>query len=130
MKKLFIALINFGIKPETSPKITEEIRLLNAVSLLGAFVCPPYILLFAVTGNNTLALAFLIGSVLFSLPFLINKWFGVVAGRVFIAIMASLFFGVVSVLSGKDAGFYLGFLVVSVPPIFFYANNSCGTASG
>ena len=43
-----------------------------------------------------------------------------VTGRIFISIMASVFFGTVSVLAGKDAGFYLGFLVVAVPPILLF----------
>ena len=55
-----------------------------------------------------------------------NKWFGVKIARVFIAFMASAFFGTVSVLAGKDAGFYLGFLVVAVPPLLLFPKIKTG----
>lgn len=120
MKKKLIALINFGINPETPADLAEQIRLVNGISFLGVPVCVPYVLLFTVIGNYTLAFTFLIGMVIFFLPLFLNKWFGVSTGRVFIALMSSAFFGTMSVLAGKDAGFYLGFLVVSVPPIFLF----------
>ena len=72
MKQKFIALINFGIKPETPPEIAEQIRLLNAISFLGVPVCAPYILLFGITGNYTLALTFLTGVFIFSIPFFLK----------------------------------------------------------
>lgn len=126
MKKKLIALINFGITPETPTDLAEQIRLLNGMSFLGVPVCAPYILLFFILGNYTMAIAFLIGIIIFSLPLFLTKWFGVVTGRVFIAIMASVFFGIVSVLAGKDAGFYLGFLVVAVPPIILFPKIKTG----
>jgi len=126
MKKKLLALINFGISPNTSADMTEQIRLLNGMSFLGVPVCAPYVFMFFIIGNYTLAIAFLIGIVIFSLPLLLTKWFGVGVGRVFIAIMASVFFGFVSVLAGKDAGFYLGFLVVSVPPIILFPKFKTG----
>lgn len=126
MKEKILSIVSYGIKPGTPPDIAEQIRLLNAISFLGVSLCPPYILLFCITGNLTLALAFLIGVIIFTLPFAINKWFGVAAGRVFIAIMASVFFCGVSVLAGKDAGFYLGFLVVAVPPVFLFPSVRTG----
>lgn len=126
MKQKLLALINFGIKPETPPDMAEQIRLLNGMSFLGVPVCAPYVFLFFITGNYTLAIAFLIGIIIFSLPLLLTKWFGVGVGRVFIAVMASVFFGFVSVLAGKDAGFYLGFLVVSVPPIILFPKFKTG----
>jgi hypothetical protein len=120
MKEKLIAIISYGIKPETPPGKAEEIRLLNGISFLGVPVCVPYIILFTILGNATLSLAFLSGLIIFSLPLLINKWIGVATARVFISVMASVFFGTVSVLAGKDAGFYLGFLVVAVPPIMLF----------
>ncbi|MBP7808212.1 MAG: hypothetical protein KA163_02860 [Bacteroidia bacterium] len=126
MKRKLIALINFGLKPETPPAIAEQTRLLNGVSLLGVPVCLPYVLLFGITGNYTLSLVFLTGLIVFSIPILLNKWFGVITGRVFISIMSSVFFGGISVLAGRDAGFYLGFLVIAVPPIFLFPSLRTG----
>jgi sigma-B regulation protein RsbU (phosphoserine phosphatase) len=126
MKQKFIALINFGIKPETPANIAEQIRLLNAISLIGIPVCLPYILLFGITGNYVLSLTFFIGAIIFTIPLFLNKWVSVSIGRIFISLMASIFFGTVSVLSGKDAGFYLGFLVVSVPPLLLFPSLRTG----
>lgn len=126
MKEKLIAILNYGIKPGTTAEKAEEIRLLNGISLLGVPVCAPYFILFAVMGNTILSLAFLGGLIIFSVPLLINKWVGVATARVFISIMASVFFGVVSVLAGKDAGFYLGFLVVAVPPIILFPSFRAG----
>ncbi|MBK7666126.1 MAG: hypothetical protein IPJ32_01555 [Sphingobacteriaceae bacterium] len=126
MKQKLIALINFGLKPETPPEIAEQTRLLNGISLLGVPVCLPYILLFSITCNYTLSFAFFIGLIIFSIPLLLNKWFGVITARVFISIMSSAFFGSISVLAGKDAGFYLGFLVIAVPPVFLFPSLRTG----
>lgn len=126
MKQKLIALINFGLTSETPPEIAEQTRLLNGISLLGVPVCLPYILLFSITGNYTLSFAFFIGLIIFSIPLLLNKWFGVITARVFISIMSSAFFGSISVLAGKDAGFYLGFLVIAVPPVFLFPSLRTG----
>lgn len=120
MKKKLISILNYSVTPETPPETAEEIRLLNGISLLGVPVCLPYFILFSITGNSTLSLTFLGGFVIFTIPLLITKWIGVATARVFISVMASVFFGIVSVLAGKDAGFYLGFLVVAVPPIILF----------
>ena len=120
MKKIFYIISNFGINSSTPAELIEETKLVNIISFLGVPICISFVFIFGLTGYYILALTFLIGVGIFTLPTFLNKWFGLNVGRVFITIMAPLFFGIVSVLSGKDLGFYLGFLVVSVPPIIVF----------
>lgn len=120
MKKLFLKLTGIGITPSTPPDIAEQTRLVNGISFLGVPICLTYVILFSLTGYYYHALAFSSGIVIFTVPLLLNKWVGLNVGRIFVAIGASVFFGAMSVLSGKDLGFYLGFLVVSVPPILVF----------
>ena len=47
--------------------------------------------------------------------------FGLRYSRPFILIMAPIFFGVVTVISGRETGFYMGFLVLAMPPMIFYS---------
>ncbi|HWY10190.1 MAG TPA: SpoIIE family protein phosphatase, partial [Bacteroidia bacterium] len=120
MKQKFLSIVNFGIKPGTPPDIAEQMQLVNGISSTGIPICLTYILIFSLTGFYPLVLAFSAGVVIFALPLFLNKWFGLNPARLFVNIFASILFGTVSVLSGKDAGFYLGFLVISVPPILVF----------
>ncbi len=123
MKQKFLAIVSYGIKPGTPLDIAEQIRLVNGISFTGVPISIAYVIMFSLTGFYPLALIFSIGIVIFTLPLFLNKWFGLNTGRIFVVLFASLLFGVVSVLSGKDAGFYLGFLVLSVPPLIFFPTN-------
>ena len=87
---------------------------------MGLPICLSYILIFGLTTYYFHALIFIVGLIIFSLPILLNKLVGLNFARYFITIMASVFFGTTSVLVGKDLGFYLGLLVVSVPPLIVY----------
>jgi serine phosphatase RsbU (regulator of sigma subunit) len=120
MKNLFYKISNFGINSSTPTELAEETKLVNIISFLGIPICISFVFIFGLTGFYIHALTFLIGVGIFTLPTFLNKWFGLNVGRIFITIMAPLFFGIVSVMSGKDLGFYLGFLVVSVPPIIVF----------
>lgn len=120
MKQKFIALTAYGIKPETLPNIAEQIRLVNGISFMGVPICLIYVIIFGVTGFYPLAFVFTIGIIIFTLPIFLNKWFGVITGRSFVNIFAPLIFASASVLSGRETGFYLGFLVIVVPPILIF----------
>ncbi len=120
MKKLFLNITHYGIKAETPADIKEQIKLVNGISVLGVPICLTYILLFLMTGYYDLVVAFALGVLVFSLPPFLIKMFGLNTGRYFISVMASVFFGSVSVMTGKDTGFYLGFLVISVPPMIIF----------
>ena len=98
----------------------EQHKLVNIISLLGVPICTAFVFIFSLTGYIAHTLVFSVGILIFTLPIFLNKWFGISIGRFFISIMAPLFFGSVSVLSGKDMGFYLGFLVIAVPPIIIF----------
>ena len=120
MKKIFLKISSYGIQPLMSSDKAEQIRLVNVISFLGVPICVSFILIFGITGYYIHMLVFTMGVSIFTLPLFLNKWFGLNVGRFFISIMAPVFFGTISVLSGKDLGFYLGFIVISVPPIIIY----------
>ena len=111
---------NIGIKQGTLSEIAEQMRLVNGISFMGLPICLSYVLIFGLTGYYFHTLIFIVGLIVFSLPILLNKLVGLNFARFFITIMASVFFGIASVLLGKDLGFYLGMLVVAVPPIIVY----------
>lgn len=120
MKKLLFKISNFGITASTPVEVIEQYRLVNIISFLGVPICSTFVLLFSITGFYTHSLMFGFGLVIFIIPLFINKWFGLASGRIFISIMAPVFFGFISVMSGKDLGFYLGFIVIAVPPIIIF----------
>ena len=120
VKKTFLIISNIGIKQGTPPEIAEQMRLVNGISFMGLPICLSYVLIFGLTTYYFHALIFIVGLIIFSLPILLNKLVGLNFARYFITIMASVFFGTTSVLLGKDLGFYLGMLVVSVPPLIVY----------
>lgn len=133
MKDAFLKIASFGIKPHSAADIAEQIRLVNGISFMGIPVCLSYIVLFSLTGYYNHALCFVAGFFLFAITIFFTKWVGLNFSRAFINIMASVFFASVSVILGKDLGFYLGLIVVSVPAIivfpslkqaFFYVANS------
>jgi serine phosphatase RsbU (regulator of sigma subunit) len=128
MKELLLKISNYGIKSDATPEIIEQTKLVNLISLLGVPVCVTYAPLFLITGYNYHALVCVCGIVIFTIPLLLNKIFGVNTGRVFITVMASFYFGFLNIFTGKDAGFYLGFLVVSVPPIIVFPQLKKGLA--
>lgn len=103
-----------------SPNLKEQIKLVNGISFLGVPICLTFILIFGVTGYWYLTLTFLGGVSIFTLPLFINKYIGLKASSVFVCLAAPLLFGTASVISGKDTGFFLGFLVISVPPIIVF----------
>jgi hypothetical protein len=120
MKEKLLQIASYGIRPGTPPDVVEQTKLVNLISLLGVPVCLMYSAMFAVMGCITLSLTFAAGFVVFIMPVLLNKWFGLRVGRLFISIMASVVFATVNVMADYEAGFYLGFLVISIPPIIIY----------
>lgn len=120
MKKLFIRITEIGIRPEMPEEIKEQVKLVNGISFLGVPISVLFVLLFGITGHFYIALTFIGGLIIFSLPFLLIKTMGLNAARNFVCAMAPVVFGTASVVSGKDTGFFLGFLVISVPPIIVY----------
>ncbi len=103
-----------------SSDIKEQIRLVNGISFLGVPISLTFVVLFAITGHLPLMLAFLFGVIIFSSTLLFTKIFGLNFSRNFVCVMAPVVFGAASVIGGKDTGFFLGFLVISVPPIIVY----------
>jgi Stage II sporulation protein E (SpoIIE) len=121
MKKIFSKIINFGVRKGDTENVIEKMKLVNGISFLGIPICLFYFTLFFVTGYYINAFVFLSGILVFGLPLPINAMFGLRYSRPFILIMAPIFFGVVTVLSGRETGFYMGFLVLAMPPMIFYS---------
>ena len=67
MKEKFLSIVNFGIKPETSPEIAEQIRLVNGISFTGVPISITYMLIFGITGYYPLVAAFSLGILVFIL---------------------------------------------------------------
>jgi sigma-B regulation protein RsbU (phosphoserine phosphatase) len=123
MKKTLMQIVNFGIRPGMPPDIAEQTRLLNGISFMGVPVCMMYVVMFSVTGYYPMSLVFAAAILIFILPLFISKWFGLKISRFFLVTFAGLVFAAASVVSGKDTGFYLGYIVVIVPPILISPNN-------
>lgn len=100
--------------------LKEQMKLVNGISFLGVPICLTFILLFGFTGYWYLMLTFSVGIFIFILPWFFNKWIGVKTASIFVCLAAPILFGSASVISGKDTGFFLGFLVISVPPIIVF----------
>ncbi|MBK9284589.1 MAG: SpoIIE family protein phosphatase [Sphingobacteriaceae bacterium] len=126
VKTLLLKIASWGIPENASEQTAEQTRLVNIISLLGVPLCTNYALLFTATALYPLSILFVLGIVVFILPLFLNKWFGLAVGRYFISIMAPVFFMAASIASGKDSGFYLGFLVISIPPVIIFPKVKTG----
>lgn len=123
MQKLFQNIISIGIKQSYSPNQKEKTKLVNGISLVGVPVSLLYVILFGLTGYYFLSIVFFGGAIVFSLTLLFNKMFGLNLARIYISIFAPLCFGYVNLISGKDAGFYLGFIATTMPALFIFDTN-------
>lgn len=115
-----ITVINSGVKKTDLDDTKEFKRLLNGISLLGLPICLFYVALFTIKGYPEFVLLFTIGIPLFLFPIIGSKRFGFKVARYFLTIAAPIFFLAVTVMLGRESGFYLGFLVITVPPILFF----------
>ena len=128
MKKLFLQIVNYGIDQDQDPETIELTKLINGLSFLGVPVCIFYTLIFAFAGIHLLTFISIIGIIIFITTIFLNKWYGFNVSRLFVSFSAPVFFGTISFLSGKDPGFYLGFLVICIPPIIIFPKLKHGVA--
>jgi|GEM_PF-6227440 len=126
MKKFILKIASFGITEQHSAAIAEQIKLVNLISFLGIPICLTYSTLFFVTGFYSVAYAFSLGLIVFTLPPFLIKFIGLNMARIFVCATAPLVFGLSSIFAGKDSGFYLGFLVISLPPIIVFPKLKTG----
>ena len=123
MQKLFQNIISIGIKPNYTPNEREKTKLVNGISLVGVPVSLLYFILFGATGYYFLSISFLGGAIVFSLTLLFNKLFGLNFARIYISVFAPLCFVYVNLISGKDAGFYMGFIATTMPALIIFDKN-------
>lgn len=120
MQKAFHKILSVGIKANYSEAKTEKTKLVNGISFIGVPICIFYFALFGLTGYHYHALVFFFGIIIFSLTILFNKLFGLNFARIYISISASICFGYVNLISGTDAGFYMGFIVTTIPSLLLF----------
>ena len=120
MIDLFNKISNFGIKPELSSDKAEKMRLVNVICFLGVPICSFYTVLFAITSHYFHAFVFFCGLFIFVTPILVNAWKGLKLSIPTATILIPVFWTFVTIISGRDTGFYLGFIVFCLPPILFF----------
>ncbi|MES2285264.1 MAG: SpoIIE family protein phosphatase [Bacteroidota bacterium] len=117
---LFNKITNFGIKLELSFEKAEKMRLVNVICFLGVPISFFYTILFAITSHYFHAIVFFFGLFVFVIPILINSWKGLKLSIPVATIFIPLFWAFVTITSGRETGFYLGFIVFCLPPILFF----------
>lgn len=120
MQKAFHQIISVGIKANYSQAQIEKTKLVNGISFVGVPVCFFYLSLFALTGYNYHAIVFFFGAIIFALTLLFNKIFGLNFARIYISVFAPACFGYVNLISGIDSGFYMGFIVTTIPALLVF----------
>ncbi len=123
LNKPLQSLIGYGITDVTSENDAEQMRLINGISLMGVPVCLLYGFVFGFTGFYFFSIIAFLGTPMFALPLLLNKWFGTRVGSNFLSFFAPAYFCLISVICGPECGFYLGFIILAMPAIFFYQSN-------
>lgn len=120
MSDIFNKISNFGIKPELPSDKAEKMRLVNVISFLGVPICLFYVVLFGITSHYFHAFVFFCGLFIFIIPILFNAWKGLKLSIPVITISVPIFWAFVTIISGEETGFYLGFIVFCLPPILFF----------
>lgn len=120
LSDLFNRISKAGIKRGTSLETAERLRLVNLISFIGIPICVSYTLLFFFTGYISLALVFSLGIIVFILPSVLNSISGLGLSVPVFTVSAPVFWSIITVASGKDCGFYLGFIIFSIGPMLFF----------
>lgn len=121
MLGLFNKVTNFGIKADQSFDKAEKMRLVNVISFLGIPICFFYFILFLITSHYLHAFVFFCGLPVFIIPILLNSWKGLKMSRPVLTISVPVFWAIISIILGRETGFYLGFIVFCLPPILFFS---------
>ncbi|MES2140510.1 MAG: SpoIIE family protein phosphatase [Bacteroidota bacterium] len=117
---LFNKIANFGIRPELSFEKAEKMRLVNVISFLGVPICFFYTILFVITSHYFHAIVFFCGLPFFITPILLNSFKGLKLSIPVLTISVPIFWAIISIVLGRDTGFYLGFIVFCLPPVLFF----------
>ncbi|MEI8136049.1 MAG: hypothetical protein WCH21_01865, partial [Bacteroidota bacterium] len=122
MQKVFYKILSVGIKPSYSEEKIEKIKLVNGISFVGVPVCFFYITLFGLSGYNFHATVCFVGFIIFVMTLLFNTVFGLNFARIYISVFAPIYFGYLNLISGIDSGFYMGFIVTTIPALLLFDN--------
>lgn len=120
MLKLLAKILSTGIKPNYSQEFIEKTKLVNGISFIGVPITLFYALLFLFTGYYFFSFIFIVGAFLFGITLLLTKIYGHKFARNYVSIIAPLLFGYVNVITGKEAGFYLAFIVTTIPALIIF----------
>ncbi len=117
----FNKVANYGIKPELASSKAEKMRLVNVISFLGVPICFGYTILFGITSHYFHSLVFFLGIFIFTIPLLLNSWKGLKISIPFLTISVPIYWAFITITTGQETGFYLGFVVFCLPPILFFS---------
>ncbi|MBN4071155.1 SpoIIE family protein phosphatase [Crocinitomix catalasitica] len=98
----------------------EQIQLINGIGFSGVPVCLTYAVVFILSGHTFLGLWFLLGIPIFAISTYMINILGYKVCRIVMCIFIPLFWLTVTVMFGRECGFYLGFIVISFPPLLFF----------
>lgn len=122
MRKISHKILSFGIRKNYSAQQIEKTKLINGISFIGVPICFFYLTLFALMGYNFHAVVFFFGAIIFGSTLLFNKLFGLSCARIYISIFGPACFGYVNFISGIETGFYMGFIVTTIPALLVFDN--------
>lgn len=120
MQNVFYKILTVGIKSNYSAEKIEKTKLVNGISFVGVPICFFYCVLMGSMGYDFHAIVFFIGAIIFGATLLFNKVFGLNSARIYISIFAPACFGYVNLISGLDSGFYMGFIVTTIPALLVF----------
>jgi class 3 adenylate cyclase len=120
MEKIWLEIINNGIRADTSPEEYRKIRLLNAIAFTGLCSMLGYSLLFIGFQLFFALIVDLIGVVVFSVPLYLQSNFKYNWARIILLIGMYIFFLSLCVMYGEQAGLEYSFIIGSIVPILFF----------
>ena len=124
---LLAKILSVGVKPHFTQEIIEKTKLVNGISFIGVPISLFYAILFLFTHYFYFSFVFSVGAVLFGSTLFFTSWLGHRFSRNYVSVVAPLLFGFVNVITGKDAGFYLAFIVTTLPALIIFDTNKQST---
>jgi hypothetical protein len=124
---LLAKILSVGVKPHFTQEIIEKTKLVNGISFIGVPISLFYAILFLFTKYFYFSFVFSVGAVLFGITLFFTSWLGHRFSRNYVSVVAPLLFGFVNVITGKDAGFYLAFIVTTLPALIIFDTNKQST---
>jgi serine phosphatase RsbU (regulator of sigma subunit) len=117
---VFKKITSAGIHSDLSFDEAEKIKLVNTISFIGVPICIGYALIFGLNQYYFHSILFIVGLLVFVVPPLLNRWVGLKLSVPVFTISTPLFWSFLSIATGRDTGFYLGFIIFGIGPMLFF----------